>query len=125
MRSFRERYAALNPESPRPVQRTFDGVPVEALELGLVRRNAVGEIFVGETRHNDPRLTALSSRQVLLSRLYFNQPATSAIRAPSQNRRRGRRAGQGGAAAVATGWFMRSGSIGSGAHDRARTMSPA
>ena len=80
MRSFRERYSALNPQSTRPVQRTFDGLPIEALEAGSLRHNAAGEIFIGETRHSDPRLTALSSRQELQSRLYFNQPMFGAIK---------------------------------------------
>jgi uncharacterized protein YprB with RNaseH-like and TPR domain len=80
VRSFRERYGALNPQSPRPVQRTFDGLPIEALEAGMLRHNAAGEVFIGEAHHSEPRLTALSKRQVLESRLYFNQPLLSGIK---------------------------------------------
>ena len=80
MRSFRERYGALNPQASRPVQRTFDGVPIEVLEAGKLTLNAVGEIFVGEAHAVDPRLDALSNRQILRSRLYFNQPMQNEIK---------------------------------------------
>ena len=79
VRSFRERYAALNPENRNPVSKPASGVPIEALEDGLFRRNSAGEVFVTETRTSDPRLQILLSRPSLESRIYFPQPLQRSI----------------------------------------------
>jgi uncharacterized protein YprB with RNaseH-like and TPR domain len=73
VRSFRERYAALNPEHRKTVQRPATGVPIEAIEQGAFRSNLAGNVFVSETRHTDPRLHLLRGRPSISSQLYFTQ----------------------------------------------------
>lgn len=79
MRSFRERYAALNPENRKPLEKPVTGVPIEAIESGIFRRNLAGEVFVSETRHSDSHLMMLRSRSAITSRLYFSQPVNGNI----------------------------------------------
>lgn len=80
MRSFRERYAALNNASKRLVEHHPVGSPIEQLELGTLLRNSSGEIFVAESRHQDARLRALSRRNEVRSSLYLRSQRHPSIR---------------------------------------------
>ncbi|HEX7103715.1 MAG TPA: ribonuclease H-like domain-containing protein [Nitrolancea sp.] len=79
MRSFRERYAALNPENRTPVAKPVRGVPIEAIESGTFRHNLAGDVFVCETRHVDARLNSLRERGAVASRLHFTQSLNGGI----------------------------------------------
>lgn len=80
VRSFRERYAALNPENRKPLAKAVRGVPIEAIEAGGFRRNSAGEVFVSETHYTDPRLTPLRDRAAVASRLHFNQSVSGGFK---------------------------------------------
>ncbi len=71
MRSFRERYAALNKEVERREERRSYGIPIESLESGFLLHNDAGSIFVAETLRSDPHVTQLVRRAELRSDLYL------------------------------------------------------
>ena len=71
VRSFRERYGALNNQSRPRVERQFAGAAIEHLESGQFLQNRGGEIFVAEARRQDPHVSALATRHDLRSSLYL------------------------------------------------------
>jgi len=71
MRSFRERYGALNKDVERREERRSSGFPIEALEPGFLLRNDLGSIFVAESRRSEPHVASLLSRSALRSPLYL------------------------------------------------------
>jgi uncharacterized protein YprB with RNaseH-like and TPR domain len=80
VRSFRERYAALNPENRTPLAKPAGGVPIEAIERGIFRHNLAGDVFVSETRHDDARFNTLRARPTVASRLHFTQSPNGDIK---------------------------------------------
>ncbi len=72
MRSFRERYAALNREVERHDDHRATVIPIEALETGFLLRNDSGSIFVAENRRADPHVFQLMGRTELRSPLFLS-----------------------------------------------------
>lgn len=80
MRSFRERYGALQRSETRQIVRERSSVPIELAETGALLRNSEGEFFVAEARRREPLLISLSERLDLRSNLLFRERPADPLR---------------------------------------------
>lgn len=79
MRSFRERYSALNIERERRADVYRTATPIDQLEPGVVVRNERGSVFVSQYLRHETRLQSLAARDEIRSAALLTNVRRSAV----------------------------------------------